>query len=395
MHTVLLSVEYPPFICGGVGTFAKNLATGLYKEGVKVTVISGYPVSFRVNGFKTDEEKDAGLTVIRFPYFDFHPKDAIFQLQNLKKICETVEKADPDVVHGQGLSTFPASIKLRNLAPLVVTFHSSPKAEKTMGVSSLLRGGSFDDFRTNVIGYPAWSYVCKKELSDSNKSVAVSEHLKLELLEEMGEAYREKLRDIHNGVDIETLDAEYNSVEENIDENNETILFAGRLVWRKGALSLIRMAYLLQKEKPSFKLIVHGDGPLFKTLKRKVADYGLTNIELKGFTNRLQMMRSMKRSKFVVIPSSYEACPMILLESMCLGKIPVMFNLPFALEFTDYGKYAIIAKDVEDMVEKLSSVHVKFDLSSYSDKVKDFARRKYDIKKMCLKYLDLYRSTID
>jgi len=395
LHAVLLSLEYPPFICGGVGTFVKNLAIGLRREGVRVTVISGYPVPSNVKLEEINEEKDAELNVIRFPYFDVRPKNAIFQLLNLKKICETIKDVDPDIVHGQGLSTFPALIKLKNLAPLIVTFHSSPKAEKTMGVYSLLRGGSFDDFRTNVIGYPAWSFIQRQELSNSNMAVAVSKNLKSELLEEMGETYREKIHEIHNGVDIETLDREYKSVEDDVKEANNTILFAGRLVWRKGALNLTKIAYLFQKEKLDFKLIVHGDGPLFKRLKRDMQDFGLTNIELKGFTSRERMMRSMKRSKFVIIPSFYEACPMILIESMCLGKIPVMFDLPYSVEFTENGKYGIMTKEPKDMIKQLRIAYTKLDLEDFGEKVKDFARRKYNIKNMLLQYLNLYKAMSD
>lgn len=395
MHAVLLSVEYPPFIYGGTGTFVKNLAIGLCREGVRVTVISGYPVPPNVKRVETNEEKDAELNVIRFPYFNIHPKDAIFQLQNFKKIYETIKNINPDVIHGQGLSTFPALIKLKSLAPLIVTFHSSPKAEKTMGVYSLLRGGSFNDFWTSVIGYPAWSFICREELRNSKMAVAVSGNLMSELLEEMGETYREKICEIHNGVDIEMLDREYRSVEDEVEETNDTILFAGRLVWGKGALNLIKIAYLLQKEKLDLKLIVHGDGPFFKILKRKVQDFGLTNVELKGFASGAPFMRSMRRSRFVIIPSYHEACPMILLESMCLGKIPVMFNLPFSVEFTENGKYGIMAKDTKDMVEQLRIAYTKFDLKSYSDKVKDFARRKYNIENMSLRYLNLYKALQD
>jgi glycosyltransferase involved in cell wall biosynthesis len=392
LHVVLLSVEYPPFIYGGVGTFVNNLAIGLRREGVRVTVISGYPVPSHVNRLEIDEEIDPELNVIRFPYFDMHPKNAIFQLRNLKKICETIKNINPDLIHGQGLSTFPASIKLKNLAPLVVTFHSSPKADKTIGVYSLLRGGSFSDFWTYVFSYPASSLICRNELRDSKMAVAVSRSLMSELLEEMGETYRGKICEINNGIDIETLDRNYKNVEHDVEETNDTMLFAGRLVWGKGALNLIKIAYLLQKEKSDLKLIVHGDGPHFKTLKKKVREFELTNVELKGFESGAQFMRSMRRSRFTIIPSYREVCPMILLESMCLGKIPVMFNLPFSLEFTENGKYGIIAKDTKDMVDQLRIASMKFDLKSFGDQVKDFAKRKYNIKNMSLKYLNLYNS---
>jgi glycosyltransferase involved in cell wall biosynthesis len=387
-----LSSEYPPFIHGGVGTFVRNLAVGLSKEGVKVTVVSGYPVPSRdIKHVEIGGEKGTRLDVVRFPYLNIHPNNLIFQLLNLKKLCETIRNINPDVIHGQGLSTFPALIKLKNLAPIVVTFHTSPKVEETMSVHSFLRGGTFDDFYTYVLGYPAWSFIFRKEFCGSSMAVAVSKSLVSELLKEMGERYREKIQDIHNGIDLETLDREYNTVKD-VEEADDTIVFAGRLVWRKGALNLIRLAYLLRKERTNFKLIVHGNGPLFGRIKKELRKHGLTNVQLRGFTSRAQMMRSLRRSRFVVIPSFYESCPMVLLESMCLGKIPVTFNLPYSMEFTENGKYAIMAKDLEDMVRKLRIACMASDLKSLSAKVKDFARARYNMRNVSLKYLDAYKA---
>jgi len=397
LQVVLLSKEYPPFIYGGIGTFVKNLAIGLFREGARVTIISGYPVPNTLSHVKRVEinkEKDAELNIIRFPYLDIHPNNAFFQLLNLNRIYKTIKDVNPDIIHGQSLSTFPALIRLKNLAPVIVTFHSSPKTEKALSVYSFLRGGSIDDFGTHVIGYPALSFIIRKELRNSNIAVAVSKNLMSELLDEMGETYREKMREIHNGIDIESLEKEYESVEDDVEEANDTLLFAGRLVWRKGALNLIKIAYFLQKQKLDFKLIVHGDGALFRGVKKAVQNFQLTNVELKGFTSRAQMMRSMRRSKFVVIPSFYEACPMILLESMCLGKIPVTFNLPYSVEFTENGKYGIMAKNTKDVVEQLKIAYKKVDLESFSDKIKDFARRKYNIKNMSVKYLNLYKDML-
>lgn len=395
MHVVLLSHEYPPFIYGGVGTFVKNLAKGLHRKGVKITVISGYPVPLGDANCIESKENNSGINVVRFPYFNIPPRQTIFQLLNLKKLYGTVKNTDADVVHGQSGSTFPALLNLRKLAPIVTTFHSSPKVEKRVSAYSIGRGGSLGDFRTYVIGYPVMSFVFRQELSGSHISVAVSQTLMSELLEEMGEAYREKICAIHNGVDIDTLDREYKSVEADVEESRDIILFAGRLFWRKGALNIIKIAYLLQKERLSLNLLVHGNGPLFRRMENEIRDLELNNIKLKGFTSRAQLMRSMKRSRFVVIPSFYEACPMILLESMCLGKIPIMYDLPYAREFTLNGKYGILAKNAEDMAMKIKSIFEHGDTRHLKNEIRNYARKKYDINKVALDYYHLYKEILN
>jgi len=392
LHVVLLSHEYPPFIIGGVGTFVDNLAHGLLKQGLEVTVIAGYPVpSGGLKEFKAGvEQTDSGINVIRFPYANISPRQLWFQIFNLQKLYQVIKRINADVIHGQSSSAFPVSYVLKDLAPLAVTFHTSPKVEKTLIASSLFRGGSWSDFKTYLVGYPVWSFTFKKELDYSTTAVAVSNALKSDLLSEMGESYGKKIQCIHNGVDIETLEKEYES-EISLEESTNTILFAGRLFWRKGPLNIIKMAYLLQKNKARFKIIVHGTGPLFNKMQEYIDSLRLRNIELRGFTSKQQLMKSLRLCKFVAIPSMYEACPMILLESMCLGKIPLMLNLPFSSELTEGGKYGILADGVESLTDELITLENSHSLNQLSNSIRMFARSAYNMDKVAAKYVEMYR----
>ena len=398
MRILLLSNEYPPFIFGGIGTFTKGLAQGLSRIGVEVTVISGYPESNILRVLHTRENQsfqkgDDRVTVIRFPYPNLPPRHTMFQLANLSRLRKTIEEVNPDVIHGQSGSTFPASCVLRDLAPLVVTFHTSPKVEEALSNYSLLRGGSWTDFLTYVVGYPAWSFTFRKELDYSATSVAVSKALKSDLLNEMGETYDEKLRCIYNGVDLGTLDKEYKS-ETGLEESDDIILFGGRLFWRKGALNIIKMAYLLQKKKTKFKILVHGTGPLFNKMQEYLISLRLKNIKLWGFTTRQQLMKSIRKCKFVAIPSMYEACPMILLESMCLGKIPLMLKLPFSSELTEGGKYGILGDGINNLTDRLIELENTHSSGQLSNNIRVFARNVYDINKATHQYVEIYRNLI-
>jgi glycosyltransferase involved in cell wall biosynthesis len=263
--------------------------------------------------------------------------------------------------------------------------------EKISSTQSILHGGSLGDLRTYLVGYPAWKFTYQKELHYSKLAVTVSKSLKSELIVEMGQKYEHKLRFLHNGVNIEALDKTYGKCDDHVEESDETILFAGRLFWRKGALNIIAMAYLLQKKQANFRIIVHGDGPLFNKMRAKISSLGLKNIELKGFTAKEELVESMKRSKFVAIPSIYEACPMILLESMCLGKIPLMLNLPFSSELTENGKYGLLANDAKGLIEQLTSAKKNFSIDYLSKEIRTFARNTYDINSVASKYINIYR----
>jgi glycosyltransferase involved in cell wall biosynthesis len=392
MHVALLSNEYPPFIFGGIGTFAKNLAYGLSKCGVKVTVISGYPSYKRyLTRHGVEIQSENGITILRYAYPNIPPRHTAFQLANFRSLYDSIREIDADVIHGQSGSTFPLLLKLKNFVPVVTTFHTSPKAEKSISCYSLSRGGSFKDIWTYVIGYPFWSYTFREELQNSTLAIAVSKTLKSDLLDEMGQAFTNRIQEIHNGIDVETLDKEYSGADESVEDADRTILFAGRMFWRKGVLNIVQLAYWLQKNHSDFKIIAHGDGPLLNTLRCKIRDFGLTNVELRGFTSKKQLIKSMKSSRFVVVPSYYEACPMILLESMCLGKIPIMLDLPFAQEFTDCGRYGILSNGIRDLASKLERASGAMDIDNLSNDIRCFARAKYDIKKISLNYIKAYQ----
>lgn len=56
-----------------------------------------------------------------------------------------------------------------------------------------------------MVGYPAYHFAFLKELQLSDTAVAVSKSPKHEILSEKGGEYEEKIRRIHNGIDLKLL----------------------------------------------------------------------------------------------------------------------------------------------------------------------------------------------
>ena len=115
MHVILLSHEYPPLSRGGVGTFVKNLAYGLQRYGIRVTVVSGYPVPNN-SGHQVVDQEENGVNVLRFPYPNFPPRHTMFQLLNLKRLYNVIKKIGADVIHGQSGITFPSLLNKKFFA---------------------------------------------------------------------------------------------------------------------------------------------------------------------------------------------------------------------------------------------------------------------------------------
>jgi Glycosyltransferase len=392
MNVVLFSHEYPPFLFGGVGTFVKDLAHGLSKEGFDVTVVSGEPVPWRLNEGQT-VENDANVSIIRLKYPNVIPRHVAFQIFNSNKCLQLMKELKPDIIHGQSGSTFPAIFSLKKISPVVVTFHGSPTVQKNLSFNSLNNGGTFGDFFTNGLGFPSWLFGYKREHQAANACVAVSQSLMNQLRVELSDD-ASKLCYIRNGIDLKMLDSL--SPLSSSEPPEPTIIYGGRLFWNKGVMNLVTLAYLLEKKYGvPLKVIIYGSGPMLDKIIQMKNKHGLHNLELRSFTNRSDFLVNLLNSMYVILPSYYEGSPMLLLEGMCLGKTPIMFNLPFSREFTNNGCYGILANSVKDMAQKIVDDYSTRAILKVDPEIMEFARNNYSIEKTALSYAKLYKKLLN
>lgn len=115
--------------------------------------------------------------------------------------------------------------------------------------------------------------------------------------------------------------AEYN-------DDTLTILFLGRLVPRKGCLTLLKAITLLaaRTDMPAFRVVICGKGHLEADLKRYVHDNGLDNIvSFAGFISESDKPRYYASADISVFPSSGgESFGIVLLEAMASGRSVVL-----------------------------------------------------------------------
>ncbi|MCW4024182.1 MAG: glycosyltransferase [Candidatus Bathyarchaeota archaeon] len=388
MHVVLLSHEYPPYQFGGVGTFVKDFANGLTKLGHEVTVICGRPIPSEP---KKQVESNPKINVVQFGYPNLTMRYLLFQTCNHKKIVNKIKELKPDIIHGQSDSSFPTIASLKKIAPIVITFHGSPLMQKNLSIRSLGQGGTFGDFFVNGLGYPAFAYINKKEHAHADESVAVSKSLMNQLNTELG---GNNFSYVHNGVNIELLNQLSTSTPSDND-NGKTLIFGGRLFWSKGVMNVVNLAYLLEKRYQSdLKVELYGSGPMYQTILDFKNRHGLKNLVLKGFTERSEFLANVKRSMFVLLPSFDEASPMLLLEGMCLGKIPVTFNLPYSREFTNEGAFGILADNIADMALKVKNYCSTEDIQTQQKRIQRFAQEHFDINRTAKSYCSIYKSLL-
>jgi glycosyltransferase involved in cell wall biosynthesis len=119
----------------------------------------------------------------------------------------------------------------------------------------------------------------------------------------------------------------------------DELLFVGRLTAQKNPLAAVDAVARLG---PGVRLRIVGEGELRPELERRIREGGLTNVVLQGRQDGPRLAEFYRRATAVVMPSSHEGLPLVMLEAMATGAPVVAYGLP---ELRETGGDAIVAVD--------------------------------------------------
>jgi glycosyltransferase involved in cell wall biosynthesis len=388
----IITNEYPPFIFGGIGTFTQNLSQSLAGQGVDVVVIAGYPNKHPVRVF----DKTRRLEILWLPRGPLAPRHLWFQLKNIDLIAREVSKCD--VVHGQDSSAFPLLQLCKKSGlkvPWAITFHTNPHAQLYYAIKSVGRGTSLTDLTTYLAGFPLWDLTVRQHLKHADGLVCVSNSLRKELSKGYGFDFG-RLTAIHTCVNTNELRTYSTSNFQRRSKDRVRLFYAGRLYYSKGVLHLVRILANLIEERDirNFNLRIFGRGPLERVLRKYVALYSLRgNVAIGGQVDHQVLLRELTMSDIVCFPSLYEACPVLMIEAMSLGKPVVAFDLPFAREMLGNNE-ELLAKGINDFSKKLARLIISGDeRTSLSRKMLERSEE-FDAQKIATEYQKVYNQLI-
>lgn len=161
---------------------------------------------------------------------------------------------------------------------------------------------------------------------------------------------------IYNLFDFNGMNRKATAFIPQFDKECINFIAIGRLVKVKEYEKLVEAAKILKKKNLNFKLRILGDGPQREALKDLISKYNLTNIVyLLGFQSNPYPY--LKHSDVLVLSSSSEALPTVLVEAMCFSKPIVATKCSGCIEITDNGKYGLLTEhDATDIAEKMETM---------------------------------------
>jgi glycogen(starch) synthase len=384
MKVCFISFEYPPKNIGGLGTYAEHLLKGLNDMGVDVcTITRGDQTTYNPKMYK--------LFIPDMPYWRrfYFTKRAIELANKLNKFWNF------DLIHLNGPYPITGGLDL----PTVCTFHSIHLNEIKMKFRTLKRIKTVKDITDLVLKDPVGSSFDIITARASDRIICVSPHL-ASLIRSYCLVDDQKVCVVPNGIDLEVFDKiedPATSVLSNYNlEKDKYLLFIGRLSLLKGVQHLIGAFRTIKKEYPDLKLAIVGTGEYGDYL-RNLAQ-GTDGIVFLGYVDAPKVKKALyENCVAVVLPSSYEGLPMVVLEAMACKKAVIASEVGGIPLIIKHGKNGFLAKPGDSRsLEKF--IRILFENPDLRTKMGSFGRKlaedNFTVDKMVNKTLIVYNSLI-
>jgi glycosyltransferase involved in cell wall biosynthesis len=163
---------------------------------------------------------------------------------------------------------------------------------------------------------------------------------------------KKKIYVVPNGIEVDNIE----TIKPAIIKNNNTIIYVGNLVERKGVHFLLKALISIKRKIPNIYLLIAGSGPQEESLRHMVLKHNLNdNVCFLGFIRGEEKYSYIKAAKILVLPTLWESLPIVILEGMACGKPIVASNvggIPFLINDGTNG-YLIDPGDIQNLADKI------------------------------------------
>lgn len=346
----MISFEYPPRILGGAGTYAELLVKGLRSIGIEVWVIA------------SGNQTVSGESIHRLYVPDTAYLRQFLFIRSAEKALSCLNSQFGfDLVHYNE----PHMVRSLHKLPMVSTVHSSQLNEiRTMlkypSLTLTTLKGLLDLGVRSPIGYVG--DITAAHASD--EIISPSSNL-ANLLSHDCFVSKEKIHFVPNAVDVQQLDrlpVDDAVLEDNSLVNGGYLLYIGRLSAVKGIHNLIEAFGRIGKKK-ELKLVIAGTGDYDHALRRQAQKF--CNVVFTGFVGSQEIKKSLYRNCLaLMLPSLYEAFPLVVLEAMTYGKPVVASCVGDIPSIVKNGVNGLLVKpnDIDGLVQAIARLYEDPDL---------------------------------
>ena len=316
-----VSPEYVP-LSGGTGAYVYYLSKELMKRGYRISIVTGY-----------EETRDVQVSNQLSVYFLKIPRTPIvksfmFAGSSFRKLNSLRDRVQVDIAHANLPLVPNFAVPAGFGKTLVSTVHSTWRGE-----ADAIRGEPYSRLNPNekfMVSFNWFLRIFEERMMErSRKLIAVSDFTRRELTRYYG-IREDKIRVIHNGVDIEkfkpTADKRKVKAELGLNPDDLAILSVGRLYARKGLFTLLESIPAVAKRFRNAKFIISGKGQSneMKKLIAHAERLGIRDhVVFTGYTPDRKLPKLYQAADVFAFSTFYEHHPFAVLESMAT-RLPVV-----------------------------------------------------------------------
>lgn len=339
MKIVIMSELFPPYSLGGGERQFNELAKHMAKKGHEVHV---YTV--KLPGAPKEETRE-GIHIHRLGLVS-HPLDRRSLLPLpffFLSLLFTRLPKDADVIH------------CNSFLPCIAGFLRAKKRNiPVSGVIHDIYRGTWGNALGHEILAPLGNFieeiVCKLPY---DAIVTVSNATKNSLMKTF-DVPEERIHVCGSGIDLDIID----SVKD-VKKKKNRVIYVGRLVSHKHVEDLIKAIGRLHEEVEDLECKIVGGGVLREELQDKTEKLGLGGvIELVGeIPEYSEVIKLMKSSEVLVLPSTSEGFGLVVLEAMRCKTVPVVYELPCYHDFSTESEVVFVPKrDVKALTDSIKEL---------------------------------------
>lgn len=354
MHICFVCREYLPSLRGGgIASYIKEVAHGLYAAGHQVTVICAS------DDTRQNSVYNEGVRIIRLKNGDFLIPEIekpslwkkfrpIYRFYSYRKqIVQFInELGGADIIEVPEYGAEGYFLQQLNI-PIVVRLHTPILLDH-------------NNFSLQSFSKNNWHYYWqgRKELLEMKKAAYLSScstSLKV-WAERYAGVMREKIRVIYNPINVEQWKGFQRKVE---SHEVKEILFAGTVCDWKGCGDLAEACQILHKEYPFYKFrlnLVGKTGAYADQLQMRYGNQAW--FHLVGKVERQELMKLYTSADLICFPSWWENMPMVCIEAMLCCGIVLGSSSGGMSEIIEDGKsgYLIEPRNSRKLADKIQQI---------------------------------------
>jgi len=317
-----MSTEYPPMISGGIA----NAVFGI----VSASAHAGIETHVAFIGDANEKKYGNELSIPHKLSYEATSKTVkvfLISWENaIEESISLVRTLNPDIIHLHTFLLFPLvyAIKKETSTPIVYTIHAFERAHDNK----------------NPLDYLLQSQTQDALISLVDIVIALSQTEK-ELVSHYCKQSSEKIRLVGNGTGT------YAKFSSDQPRNPHLVLYSGRFDKNKGVDDFLAAIPYVAEHYPDVNFVLIG-GPL-DTSREEMRRRWLNDsfpckdkVTFTGYVTREELLRWYSKAGILVVPSSYDTFPLVILDGMQHGLAVIASSIGGALDIIRHGETGLL-----------------------------------------------------